>query len=91
MCYTVYIFIHTRLLANIAVSHQSGSKHLVFAISLILDPHWDSSQVSCFLCHEDSAALDLQDCLFYTLQQFIVEVDLGVGQLNALDVGLGGS
>ena len=43
------------------------------------------------LCHEDPAALDLQDWSLHTLQQFIDRVDVGVGQLKALNLGLGGS
>ena len=37
-------------------------------------------------CHGDPVALVL-----HTLQQFINGVDVGVGQLKALDLGLGGS
>ena len=43
------------------------------------------------LCHEDPAALDLQDWPFYKLQQSIHRVDTGVGQLKALDLFLGSS
>jgi len=39
------------------------------------------------LCHRDFAALDLQGRPFQMLQQFIDEVDVGVGQLKALDLG----
>ena len=40
-------------------------------------------------CYGDSAALALQPP--HVLQQFTDEVDIGVGQLKALDLGLGGS
>ena len=43
------------------------------------------------LCHGDLVALDLQDQLLHTLQQFIDGIDVGVGQLKSLDLGLGGS
>jgi hypothetical protein len=36
------------------------------------------------VCHGDLAALEQQDCPFYTAQQFADNVDLGVGQLKAL-------
>ena len=42
-------------------------------------------------CHGDPVALVLQDWLLDMLQQFINVVDVGVGQLKALDLGLGGS
>ena len=37
------------------------------------------------------AALDLQDWPFYVLQQLTDGVDVGLGQLKALDLSLGGS
>ena len=43
------------------------------------------------LCHQVPAALDQQDRLFYVLQRFTDDVDVGVRQLKALDLGLGGS
>jgi hypothetical protein len=43
------------------------------------------------LSHGDPAALDLQDWLFHVLQQITDGVDFGVGQLKALDLGLGDS
>jgi hypothetical protein len=43
------------------------------------------------LCHKDLAALDLQDQSFPPSQQIIDSVDVEVGQLEALDLGLGGS
>jgi hypothetical protein len=42
-------------------------------------------------CHEDPAALNLWDWPLHTLQQFTNRVDVGLGQLKALDLGLGGS
>jgi len=39
------------------------------------------------LCHGGPSALDLQDWPFHTLQQIIDGVDIGVGQLKALDLG----
>ena len=43
------------------------------------------------LCHGDPTTLDLQDQPFHILWQFIDGVDVGMGQLKALDLGLGGS
>ena len=40
---------------------------------------------------EIPAALDHQDRPFHVLQQFMDDVDFGVGQLKTLDLGLGGS
>jgi hypothetical protein len=42
-------------------------------------------------CHGDPVALVLQDWLLDMLQQFINVVDVGVGQLKAMDLGLSGS
>jgi hypothetical protein len=43
------------------------------------------------LCHGDPAALEQQDCPFHKSQPFTSSIDLGVGQLRALDPGLGRS
>jgi hypothetical protein len=43
------------------------------------------------LSHGDSTALDLQDRPLHGLQQLIKGVVVGVGQLRALEQGLGGS
>lgn len=53
-----------------------------------MGPHQDSSVVA-LCCGEP--ALDLQVLSFHRLQQFLDEVDLGVGQLIALVLGLSGS
>lgn len=42
-----------------------------------------------YLCHWDSTALGLQDQSFKELQKPRDDVDVGVGQLKALDLGLG--
>ena len=39
-------------------------------------------------CHREPVVSDLSDCSFYVLQQFIDGVDIRVGQLKALDLGL---
>jgi hypothetical protein len=41
-------------------------------------------------CLGGHAALDLQDWPLHALQQFIDGMDVRVGQLKALDLGLGG-
>jgi hypothetical protein len=43
------------------------------------------------LCHGDPATLILQGWLLHMFQQFIDGVDVGVGQLKALDLSLGSS
>ena len=43
------------------------------------------------LCHGDPVVLDQQDKPFRDPQQFIDNVNFGVGQLKVLDLGLGGS
>jgi hypothetical protein len=40
------------------------------------------------LCHGGPAALGQQDCPFYVSKLFANEIDFGVGQLSALDLGL---
>lgn len=62
----------------------SGLRPLASATLSILDPHQDSSQTILLftVCHRDAAALNLQD--FHALQQFIEEVDIGLGQLKTL-------
>lgn len=59
---------------------------------------WDtintgSSRLSCCcLCHGNSTALDQQDQWpLYMLQQFTDDIDFGVSQLKASDLGLGGN
>ena len=70
----------------IAMSHWSDLRPLASATPSLLDPRWDSA-----LCHGDPAALDEQVWPFHMLQQFIDDVDFGVGQLKALDLSLPGS
>ena len=55
---------------------------------VILEPHWESSGI--YFCFPVSA-LDLQGLPFHMLQQFTDGVDVGVGQLKVLDLGLGGN
>jgi hypothetical protein len=68
------------------MSHWYGSKSLASAKPPILEPPL------CYpVCHGDPAALALWDRPFHKLQHFTDEVDVGVHQLKALDLGLGGS
>ena len=70
----------------------SAGGSLASAASSVLNPHWDSSQTSLVAPdHGASTALDLQDWLFHVLQQLIHEVDVRVGQLKPLNIGLDGS
>lgn len=65
-------------------------KPLAPATLSILDSHWDTSQISFYFapCHGDPAALDLQDWPLHVLQQFIDGLDVGLGQLKPLELGL---
>lgn len=61
---------------------HSGSRPLASATHLTLGPLGYTVVVLCFGV---PAALDLQVWLLQMLQQFIHEVDIGVGQLIALN------
>ena len=74
---------------SIAMSRWPGSRPLASATSTVLGSHQTLLRYPVVLCHEDSEALDLQDWPLHTLQQFIDGIDVGVGQLKALDLGLG--
>jgi hypothetical protein len=72
------------------MSHWSGSRPLVSATPSMPDPCQDSYPVVA-LCCGDPEALDLWVWPLCALQQFIHGVDAVVGQLKALDLGLGAS
>ena len=58
----------------------------------ILDPQEVSSGCPAVAqCHGDPAVLHRQDWLFHASQPFADDIDLGVGQFGAGDLGLGGS
>lgn len=81
--------VQTALLANVYHNNSLfGSSPLPSDIPSILDPHQDSSQIS--LIHGDPAALVLQNQPIHILQQLIDDIDVGVDQLKAQDLGLGG-
>lgn len=74
------------------MSHGSGLRPLASATLSILDPQWDSSQYPVVTpSHGDPAVLVLQAQHLHMVQQFLDEVDAGVSQLKALDLGLSGS
>ena len=85
MCPTVHPFVYNSLLA---MTHEApGLSYTINAgssLGLLLLPC-----VMEGLCHP--VTLDLQDWPLHTLQQFIDGVDVGVGQLKALDLGICGS
>lgn len=89
--YTV-LSTHIYLQMFIAASHWSELRPLASSTSSILDPHQESSWISCCcpVCHGDPAALDLQNQPFQPPQQFIDEVDIGMGQLKVLNMDMGG-
>jgi len=85
----VYLFVHTSLLANVHCI-----KSLVwFEVSgfyYTFNTHGTPlSYPVVTLCHRDPAVLVLQDWPFRALGQFIDGVDIRVGQLKGLDLGLG--
>ena len=88
-----YPFTQFFLQMLMAVSHWSGSRPLAsITLLLILVTHWGSSQISCCCpvswrsCSVGSGGRTLSHA-----QNFIGEVDVGVGQIKALNLGLGGS
>jgi len=67
----------------------SSSRLLASATPSVLDPHWDSSQLAC--CCPVSWKPCCSGSHNHMLQQLKDEADLGMGQLKALDLSLGGS
>ena len=61
------------------------------AVLSILDPHKDSSlgYPVVALCYGDPKALAKQGQTFHELQKIISRVDVGVGKLRALVMGMG--
>lgn len=93
VCHVVHPFAPIALLANVhAVSHWSSSRPLTSGISSVLGPHQDFSQIS-GCCPElwRSYGFWSADQSLHILQQLIDVVDVGVGQLKVLDLGLGDS
>ena len=86
VCPTVYPSVHTPSLANV---HCNVS--LVWLLWHC--QHWVLTGTPldypvAALCHGGPAALGQQDCPFYVSKLFANEIDFGVGQLSALDLGL---
>lgn len=74
------------------MSHGCSVRSLASATRSIPDPH--GTPLRCLvvaLCHGDPGALDQQGQALHMLQQFIDGAVVGMGQLKALDLGLGGS
>ena len=76
---------HLHLQTFIEVSYWSGSRSLASVTPSILDPHWDSSQLSC------CCPLSWRSCSFGTVGLALSwvptladEIDLGVGYDRAL-------
>lgn len=71
----------------ITMSHWSGPRPRAFATPSILVLHQAPLRYPVVaLCHGDPAALNLQGQPFDKVQQFRGGVDVGVGQLKALDL-----
>lgn len=76
----------------IAMSHWSDLRPLASATLSILDYNWTLLRYpEATLCFGDHVALVLEDQSLHALQHFIDVADVGVGQLKALDLNLGGS
>lgn len=74
------------------MSHWSDSRPLASTLSK-LGPHQDTPHLSC-CCSVPCGSYNFgsgKDWPFHMLQQFKDEVNFGIGQLKALDLGLGGS
>lgn len=80
-CHTAYSFVQTAFCLQmiIAISLWSGSKTLVSAILSILDPHQNSSQLSCSPVSWKSCSFGSAELALHALQQFIDEMDIGSG------------
>ena len=82
---------HLHLQMFSAVSHWSGSRSL----ASLYYQYWILPRTLLCCCpvsyNFDPAALDLQGWSLQRLQQFTDWVDVGVGQLKTLDLGLGSS
>ena len=86
-CVTVYTFARTAFCDFLVWSEPSSSTHYQYwiAISASLRYHVVA------LCYGDADALGLQDWPPHVLQQFVDGMNVGVGQLRALALGLGRS
>ena len=89
-----HAFSLTPSLINVhGTSHWSGLRALAYATPSVMDPHRVSSQISCCcpvprrFCSCGSSELGLS----YTPTVQMLGIDVGVSQLKALDLGLGGS
>lgn len=69
---------------------EMSSSSLAPAILSIMCHHRDSSGPVVALCYGDPAALVMQHQPLHLLQLFIGGVDVGVGQLNTVSLGLDG-
>ena len=92
MSHNIHFVQTAHLQMFIAMSHWSSLRPLISATQSTLDPHQDSSQISCVsLNHGDPEALLLQYQPLHELQQLVGRVDVRIGQLKGLDLGLDGS
>ena len=88
VCHSVSVpqsipLVHISLLQFIAMSPWFGSSLLASTTVPMLALYWDSSQLTCSLGSAGPVPSHAQ--------QFIDGVVVGVGQLKALDLGLGSS
>jgi hypothetical protein len=89
---TVHPFVHTALLTHVHAMSLVLFEALGFCYTINAGSSLGLLLLPCVmegLCHP--VTLDLQDWPLHTLQQFIDGVDVGVGQLKALDLGICGS
>lgn len=85
-----FIFTHKCSLPR-GSAHGSGSRSGLSCTSIAALAGTALGYPVFVLCHGDSAVLDLEVHPLRLLQQFIEDVNVGVGQLLALLLGLGGS
>ena len=92
LCHSVSPSVLTSSLANVDCNESLGwFSGFCDTININSSPGILPGYLAVALCHPDPAALDQQDWPFHTSQPFAYDTDLGVGQLRALDLGLGGS
>jgi len=88
---TVWTTVYPSVQIFIVMSHWSGLRSLASVTLSISDPHWGASWLSCCLMSWRSKALEQQDWPIHKSQSLVGDIDFGVIQFRALDLGLGSS
>ena len=94
MCPTFYPSVHTSSLANVHFNESvvwSEASGFCDIINIGSSSGTPPSYPVVALCYGDPAALEQQDWPFPTSHPLANDIDLGMGQFRALDLGLGDS